>query len=67
MSNAVERIFREKNKEKGRKEAQIDLRALQKMSISNQVTYAPICVLPELCQLQRHHNVIQSLLGHLVT
>jgi hypothetical protein len=63
----LKEFFVKGTRKKEKKEAQIDLRALQKMSISNQVTYEPICVLPELCQLQRRHNVIQSLLGHLVT
>ena len=56
MCNAVERIFREKKKEKGKKEAQIDLRTLQKCKfpINLPTSLCPTWTLPTSKASQRN-------------
>ena len=63
MCNAVERIVGEKKEEKGKKRHKF----VRFKNVNFQSTYVPVRDLPGLCQLQRRHNVIQSLLGHLAT
>ena len=65
MCNAVERIVGEKKEEKGKKRHKLTF--VRFKNVNFQSIYVPVRDLPGLCQLQRHHNVIQSLLGHLVT
>ena len=61
----LKEFFEKRKRKKGKKRPKLTFVRFKNLNF--QSIYVPVSGLPELYQLQRHHNVIQSLLGHLVT